>query len=419
MTMDIPRPDFRKKQQLRTVLYVGAVVIAVVAAAVFLSRLEPAAPSVPRASVWIESVSEGEMLRQVRGPGNLVPSEIRWISAQTAGRVERIIVKPGALVTADTVIVEMSNPDLLQQTEEARFALEAAEADLVDTELRLKSEQLNQRAAVGIARAEHEGALLEAEAQKELARDGIVADLDYRRAERLALQAELRLEVEEDRQAQFADMMDAQIASQQGRVNQARNTLQRRLDQVHALNVRAGVEGVLQEISVESGQRVELGSNIGRVARPDELQAELRIPETQARDVQLGQRVDVDTRNGIVEGVVARIDPAVSNGTVQVDVEFVGELPRGARPDLSVDGTIEIERLERVVYTGRPAYGQADTTIGLFKLEADGEHAVKVPVDLGRTSVNAVEIIQGLVPGDEVILSDTSSWDDYDRIRLN
>lgn len=417
--MDIPRPDFRKKQQLRTVLYSGAVLIAVVAATVFLSRLEPAAPTVPRASVWIESVSQGEMLRQVRGPGNLVPSEIRWISAQTAGRVERIVVKPGAAVTPDTIIVEMSNPDLLQQTEEARFALEAAEADLVDTELRLRSEQLDQRAAVGIAKAEHEGAILEAEARKELYRDGIVAGLDYQRAERLALQAQLRLEVEEDRQAKFAEMMEAQIASQKVRVDQAKNALQRRLDQVRALNVVAGVEGVLQEISVEAGQRVELGSNIGRVARPDELLAELRIPETQARDVQLGQRVDVDTRNGVVEGVVTRIDPAVSNGTVLVDVEFVGELPRGARPDLSVDGTIEIERLESVVYTGRPAYGQADTTIGLFKLEADGEYAVRVPVDLGRTSVNAVEIIQGLVPGDKVILSDTSSWDDYDRIRLN
>jgi HlyD family secretion protein len=417
--MDIPRPDFRRKQQVRTVIYFVAVVVAVVAATVFLSRLEPAAPSVPRASVWIEPVSEGEVLIQVRGAGNLVPSEIRWISALTAGRVERIVVKPGAVVTADTVIVEMSNPDLLQQTEEARFALEAAEADLVDTELRLRSEQFNQRAAVGIAQAEYEGALLEAEVQEELFQDGIVAGLDYQRAERLAYQAQLRLEVEQDRQAQFAETMEAQIASQQVRVNQARNVLQRRLDQVHALNVRAGVEGVLQEISVESGQRVELGSNIGRVARPDELMAELRIPETQARDVQDGQRVQVDTRNGIVEGVVTRIDPAVTNGTVQVDVEFIGELPRGARPDLSVDGTIEIERLERVVYTGRPAYGQADTTIGLFKLEADGEHAVKVPVDLGRTSVNAVEIIQGLVPGDEVILSDTSSWDDYDRIRLN
>jgi len=417
--MDIPRPDFRQKQRLRTVVYSGVAVVIVVAATVFLSRLEPAAPSVPRASVWIDTVSEGEMLRQVRGPGNLVPSEIRWISAQTAGRVERIVIKPGAVVTPDTVIVEMSNPDLLQQTEEARFALEAAEAEMVDTELRLRSEQFNQTAAVGLARADYEGARLEAEALAELVEDGIVAGLDYQRALRLAVQAQLRLEVEEDRQAQFSATMDAQIASQQVRVNQAKNALQRRLDQVHALNVMAGVEGVLQEISVEAGQRVELGSNIGRVARPDELQAELRIPETQARDVQLGQRVDVDTRNGIVEGVVTRIDPAVSNGTVQVDVELVGELPRGARPDLSVDGTIEIERLERVVYTGRPAYGQADTTVGLFKLEADGEYAIRVPVDLGRTSVNAVEILQGLVPGDEVILSDTSSWDDYDRIRLD
>jgi HlyD family secretion protein len=213
--------------------------------------------------------------------------------------------------------------------------------------------------------------------------------------------------------------MDAQLAAERARLDQARNTYQRRTDQVASLKVLAGLEGVLQEVPVEEGQRVELGTSIARVARPDDLQAELRIPETQARDVQIGQRVDVDTRNGVIEGYVTRIDPAVQSGTVLVDVELKGPLPRGARPDLSVDGTIEIERVDRAVFTGRPAYGQADTTIGLFKLAPDGEFAVRVPVQLGRTSVNAVEILQGLVPGDEVILSDTSSWEDYDRIRLN
>lgn len=417
--MDIPRPDFKQKQRFKTVLYSSAAGIVVIAATVGLSRLEPAAPSVPRASVWIDTVREGEMLRQVRGPGRLVPREIRWIPAQTAGRVERILVRPGALVEPGTVLVEMSNTDLLQQTEEARFALEAAEADLVDTELRLKSQQLDARAAVGVARAEYEGARLKAEAEGELVEEGIVAAIDFRRSELLAEQLKLRLEIEEERLNQFSATMDAQLAAQRARVDQARNLYQRRLDQIESLEVVAGLEGVLQEVQVEEGQRVELGSNIARVARPDELQAELRIPETQARDVQIGQKVEVDTRNGVIEGLVTRIDPAVQSGTVQVDVELEGPLPRGARPDLSVDGTIEIERLEQVVYTGRPAYGQPDTTIGLFKLEPDGEHAVQVPVKLGRTSVNAVEIVQGLEPGDAVILSDISSWDDYDRIRLD
>jgi len=400
-------------------IYSSAAAVVIVAAMIVLFSLEPAAPSVPRESVWIDVVSEGEMLRQVRGPGNLVPREIRWIPAQTAGRVERIIVKPGAIVEPGSVLVEMSNSDLSQQTDEARFALVAAEADFVDTELRLKSQQLDQRAAVGVARADYEGARLRADAERQLFEDGVVSEIDYRITELSVEQLGFRLEIEEERLSQFSATMDAQLGGVQARVDQARNLYERRLDQIQSLRVIAGVDGILQELQVEEGQQVTLGSNIARVARPDELQAELRIPETQARDVQIGQHVDVDTRNGIVKGMVTRIDPAVQGGAVQVDVELKGPLPRGARPDLSVDGTIEIERLENVVYTGRSAYGQAETTIGLFKLEPDGEHAVRTPVQLGRTSINAVEIVAGLLPGDEVVLSDMSSWDDFDRIRLD
>jgi HlyD family secretion protein len=417
--MDIPRPEFSRKRRLKTITWSVVIGALVIVATVFLSRLEPAAPSVPKESVWIDTVREGEMLRQVRGPGNLVPREIRWISAQTAGRVERILVRPGAAVEPDTVIVELSNTDLQQQTEEARFALAAAEADLVDTEVRLKSQQLDLKAAVGIAGAEYEGARLRAEADAKLFEDRIVAEIDYEISKLSVEQLRLRHEIEEERLSQFSSAIDAQLAGQRARVDQARNLYERRLEQISSLSVVAGVEGVLQEVPVEAGQRVELGSNIARVARPDDLQAELRIPETQARDVLIGQRVDVDTRNGIVEGVVTRIDPAVQSGSVQVDVELTGALPRGARPDLSVDGTIEIERLDSVVFTGRPVFAQSDATVGLFKIEQDGEHAVRVPVQLGRTSVNSVEIVQGLAPGDEVILSDTSSWADYDRIRLN
>ena len=417
--MDIARPELKRRKQKRRILVGAAIVVTVLLVTVVLARLEPAAPTVARASVWVDTVREGEMLRQVRGPGVLAPREIRWIAAQTDGRVERIVVRPGAVVEPDTVIVEMSNPDLVQQTEEARYAVEAAEAEFTETKLRLSSEQLDQRADVAAARAEYESARLQAEAEKELSAKGIVAVVQYRRSELLAEQRRVRLEIEEERLQQFSASMDAQTASQRARLEQERNTYQRRLDQVDSLHVRAGIAGVLQQVPVEEGQRVTLGANIARVARPDDLQAELRIAETQARDVQIGQHVDIDTRNGIVEGRVIRIDPAVQAGTVQVDVELVGELPRGARPDLSVDGTIEIERLDDVVYTGRPAYGQPHSTVSLYKLTNDGRDAIRVPVQLGRSSVNSIEIVQGLVPGEQVILSDTSAWDDHERIRLN
>jgi HlyD family secretion protein len=417
--MDIPRPEFRRQRTIKTVVYSSAVGIALIGATLALSRLEPAAPSVPRASVWIDTVREGEMLRRVRGPGNLVPREMRWVAAQTTGRVERVLIRPGALVEPETIIVEMSNPELMQQAEEAKFQLDGTEADLIDTELRIKSQQLDQRNAVEVARGDYEAAQLRVEVARQLYADNAMAELDYRLSELSVKQLERRLAIAEERLSQLAETMDAQLSSARARISQARNLYQRRLDQIESLKIRAGVDGVLQEIQVEEGQQVTLGSNIARVARPDDLQAELRIPETQARDVQIGQRVEIDTRNGLVNGFVTRIDPAAQSGTVQVDVELHGELPRGARPQLSVDGTIEIERLDRVVYTGRPAYGQADATISLFKLDPDGEYATRIPVQLGRTSVNEVEIIQGLVPGDEVILSDTSSWDDYERIQLD
>jgi HlyD family secretion protein len=417
--MDIPRPELGRRKRLKTAIYSTAAGVVVIAATVVLGRLEPAAPSVPRASVVIDSVRQGEMLRRVRGPGNLVPREIRWIAAQTAGRVDRILVRPGAAVEADTVLVEMTNTDLMQQMDEARFALEGAEAELVDTDLRLKSQLLDMRAAAGLAHAEYEGARLKTEAERTLFAEGIVSEIDFRVSELSVEQLKLKMNIEDERLEQFSETMDAQLTGARTRVSQARTVFERRRDQVDSLEVRAGADGVLQEVQVEEGQQVVLGANIARVARPDDLKAELKISETQARDVQIGQRVDVDTRNGIVEGHVTRVDPAVQNGSVQVDVEFKGNLPRGARPDLSVDGTIEIERLDDVMYMGRPVYVQADSTVGLFRLEADGEHAVRVPVQVGRTSVSEVEIVQGLAVGDQVILSDTSSFGDYERIRLN
>ena len=415
--MDIPRPENKRRKRTRQLLIGTGAVVLVLIVSIVVARLEPAAPSVTRASVWIDSVREGEMLRQVRGPGTLVPREIRWIAAQTGGRVERVIVKPGAVVQADTVLVEMTNPELLRETEEAKFALDAAQAEFDEMRLTLKSQQLDQRAALATARTDYEAARLQAEAER--AAGDVIPALTARRSELVAEQKKVRFEIETDRLAQFADTMKAQIASREAHVAQVRNAYERKQQQVDWLKVRAGSPGVVQQMLAEDGQTLTLGQNIARVARPDDLRAEISIPETQARDVQVGQTVSIDTRNGIVPGQVVRIDPAVQQGTVQVDVDLTGPLPQGARPDLSVDGTIEIERLPRVLFTGRPAYGQPNSTVGLFKLVEDGRYAVRVPVEIGRTSVNAVEIVKGLTAGDQVILSDTSAWDDNDRIRLN
>jgi HlyD family secretion protein len=415
--MDIPRPENKRRKRTRQLALGGGALLLVLIVSVVVARLEPAAPSVARASVWIDNVREGEMLRQVRGPGTLVPREIRWIAAQSPGRVEHVIVRPGAVVEANTVLIEMTNPDLLRENDEAKFALDAALADFAEMKLTLKSQQLDQRAALATARTDYEAQRLQAEAERTAG--DVIPALTVQRSELLAEQKKVRFEIETDRFAQFADTMKAQITAREAKVAQARNAYERKQQQVDWLKVRAGTAGVVQQMLAEDGQTLALGQNIARVARPDDLRAEINIPETQARDVRMGQTVSVDTRNGIVAGQVVRIDPAVQQGTVQVDVDFTGPLPDGARPDLSVDGTIEIERLPRVLFTGRPAYGQPNSTVGIFKLVDDGRYAVQVPVEIGRTSVNAVEIVKGLAVGDQVILSDTSAWADNDRIRLN
>lgn len=417
--MDISRPGYLRQKRVRQTAIAGGVVLALAAVTAVLAQLGPAAPDVARASVWVDAVREGEMVREVRGTGTLVPREIRWIATQAEGRVERIAVRAGATVQPDTVLIEMSNADLAQQTEEARYALEAARAELTETELRLHNQQLDQRAALAVAKAELESARLQAEAEKPLVDQGVVPVIQYKRSQLLTDQLKVRMDIEQERLDQFSASMNAQLASRRAHVDQARNTYQRRVEQVASLHVRAGLAGVLQQVSVEAGQRVPLGVNVARVAQPDGLQAQLRVPETQARDVQVGQSAKVDTRNGMVAGRVARIDPAVIEGSVQVDVELTGALPRGTRPDLSVEGTIEIEHLPRVVFTGRPAGAQPDSTVQLFRLAEGGHAAVRVPVQLGRASVNTVEIVQGLVPGDQVILSDTSAFDRSARIKLN
>ncbi len=415
--MDIKRPDLKQKRKRKQLIGVvsGTAVMAVLM--IILFRLEPAAPKVERSTVWIDRVQRGEFVRQVRGPGTLVPKEIRLIAATSEGRVERVLVKAGARVEPDTVLVELSNPELVRQAEEAGWSGEAAEADLRSLEAELSRELLDARAGLAVVKADQQGAQLQMEAEADLVKQGIVSRLQFRQSELRAQQLEIRVGLEQQRIQELGASIQAQLAAQQARVEQVRRLKQRREQQVADLQVRAGIAGVLQIVNVEPGEQLAPGFNVARVAQPEELIAELRVAETQARDIQMDQKVEVDTRNGVVEGRVIRIDPAVLNGTVQVDVELIGQLPSGVRPDLSVDGVIELERLEDVLYVGRPAYGQSNSTVSLFRLDGDG-NALRSPVSLGRASVNLIEVVAGLQAGDQVILSDTSAWDEHDRIRL-
>ena len=416
--MDIARPELKQRKRRRQVVIGGAILLALVAAAAGLMALGPAMPSVERSSVLVDTVKRGELLREVRGPGTLVPKEIRWIAAETSARVERVLVKPGAQVEPDTVILELSNPEVDDQLLAATAALTAAQSDLAAKRTELKSRLLDQQAAEAQARTDYETARMQAESEKSVAEKGIIPAVQYRKSLVVLEQLKYRVDIEQQRVAEFRRNISAQLAAEQARLDQLANTRELRQRQADGLKVRAGIAGVLQRVPVEEGQQVAAGNNLARVARPGDLMAELRIAETQAKDIVIGQPARIDTRNGIVDGKVLRVDPAVQNGTVQVDVELDGALPPGARPDLSVDGTIEIERLADVLYVGRPAFGQPEAEVRLFKVDADNV-AARVPVQLGRSSVNLIEIRNGLQVGDRVILSDTSAWDQSDKIRLN
>jgi len=416
--MDIARPSRKKEIRRRRIIYGVLAVAALVLITVGLNSLEPAVRGVDRSSVWTGVVERGEMLRSVRGPGSLVPVDFRWISAETDGQVEAIVVYPGAQVSADTVILELSNPSVEQAMQEAELELKACKAEYTDLEVRLDSNLLNEEAELARVKADYQSAVLDAESKRELSESGLVSDIELRRAELTAEQLTVRWDIEQLRFAKTGESHEAQLAVKRSELERRQSVYQLRRDQYSSLEVRAGIDGILQEVPVEIGQRVTPGTNLARVAKPSRLKAELRISETQAKDIEVGQVAQIDTRNGIVEGRVIRIDPSVQQGTVTVDVSLEGELPKGARPDLSVDGTIEIERLEDVLYVDRPAYGQANTRVGLYKLSADGTTAERVQVELGRTSVNTVEIVGGLAEGEEVILSDSSPWDDAERIRL-
>lgn len=416
--MDIVRPELKKKRKRKQAALATAAVLVVALLAAFVFSLDPALPEVDRDAAWIDTVERGSFTREVRGPGSLVPRVVRWIPAASGGRVERVVVKPGVAVQPDTVLVEMSNPELVQQLEEARWSAEAAQADRASLAAELERAFLDARSGLAALEADAESARLQADAEKTLSEQGVVSTIQYRQSELRAAQLETRVEFERQRVDRLDASHAAQLSAEDARVEQARRLVARRERQVEDLRIRAGMTGVLQEIAVEPGQQIQLGANVARVAQPDELIAELRVAETQAREIQLDQTVRIDTRNGIVPGRVIRIDPAVQDGTVQVDVALTGAPPPGARPDLSVDGTIELERLEDVLHVGRPANGQPESSVSLFRLVED-DIAERVRVELGRASVGRIEVAAGLNPGDRVILSDMSRWSEADRVRLN
>jgi HlyD family secretion protein len=417
--MDIQRPEsVLRQKKLRRLLYGGAVVVAVVAVSVGLSQLKPAAPTVDKSTIWVDTVKRGPMVRQVRGLGTLVPEDIRWIPAQTDVRVDEIVLRPGALVQPDSIILKLSNPELEQSMEDATLQRKAGEAELNNTKARLESDLLNQRAAAATVFSDYEQAKLDLEKKQLLNKDGLVSDMDLKVAQYKAQELEKRNQIEVERVETFKKAEQAQVAVQEAKVDELRAVEALRRKQIDALSLRAGIKGVLELVPVDVGQRYPAGTNLARVADPTRLKAQIRIAETQAKDVQIGQKAEVDTRNGVVQGRVSRVDPSVVNGTVTVDVVFNGPLPEGARADLTVDGTIELERMADVIYVGRPAFGQELSTVGLFKLIDNGQEAARVQVKLGRSSVNTIEILGGLQPGDQVILSDMSQWDRFDRIRL-
>lgn len=414
--MDIPVEP--RKKRGRYFLVAGAVVV-LAAVTVALARLEPAAPSVDRATLYIDSVVRGDLPRNVRAPGTLVPEQIRHVTAVTAGRLERIHVQPGEEVGPETVLMELNNPSVQMEALEAERALAAAQAQLVSLRSTLETQRLTQEAMVAQIRREYQDARRQAAANRELAEKNLIARNALEQSDELEAELRERVAINEEQLEVLATSVEAQIGAQENQVSRAEETLAFQRERAASMQVTAGAPGVVQDVPFEVGQWAIEGAELSQVVQPGRLKAELRVPETQARDVVIGLKAVIDTRNGLINGTVTRIDPAVQAGTVTVDVALQGEYPQGARPDLSVDGTIQIELLEDVIHMGRPSWGERGGRIGIFKLDEGGGHASRVYVQLGQTSVSAVEIRDGLQPGDVVILSDMSQYDGYDRVRIN
>ncbi len=419
--MDVPRKSAAKKRLIKRIV-IGVVLLAGVGAvSLVLARLKPAAPGVELSTLWPDTVKRGPMVRDVRGLGTLVPEETLLIPANSDGRIDKIILRPGTSVKPDSVILTMSNPELQTALLDADYAVKQAEAAYTDLRVTLEKQGLDLQATAAQVSSDWHSAQLKAERDDALVKEGLVAQVDAKISDVTAKELSTRNGIEEKRLSINQESVEAQLAAQKVKVDQLRGEYKLKQDQVEELKVRAGTEGMLQAlpVPVEEGQKVVAGTALAKVAQPKKLKAELKIAETQAKDVTFGQPASIDTRNGLVKGKVSRIDPAVLNGTVTVDVKLEGPLPDGARPDLSVDGTIELEHLDDVVYMGRPVFGQAESTVSLFKIEPDGKYADRVQVQLGRASVNTIEVRKGLNVGDRVILSDMSAYDSDERIRLN
>lgn len=417
--MDVPRHGVAKKKMIRRIALAVVVLAAIPLITLGLSKLKPAAPPVDASIPWRDTVKRGEMLRQFRGLGTLVPEEILAIPATTEGRVDRKLLLPGAPVKPDTILLELSSPELQTALIDYEWQVKKEEAGYIDLKVQLENRRLDQEAALASVRASYNQAKLTADRDKSLYDAGLTVEIRMKISQNIAEDLLNRYEIDKRRLDAGAEGIKAQLAAQQTRIEQLRAMYQLKKSQVDALKVRAGAEGVLKEVAVEVGQRVAAGTTLAKVVQPWKLKAELKIAETQMKDVAIGQPVTIDTRNGIIAGKVSRIDPAALNGTVTVDAVLLEALPKGARPDLSVEGTIEVERLTNVLYVGRPVFGQEKSMVSLFKVDADGKGATKVQVKLGRSSVSTIEILDGLKVGDQVILSDMSAWDNYDRISLN
>jgi HlyD family secretion protein len=416
--MDIARPELKRRKKIRRYIYGGVALVAVVLVTAALARLKPAAPSVDRSSIWTDTVKRGPMLREVRGLGTLVPETIQVIPAQSSGRVEKRFVLPGTAVKANTVILELSNPQLQQEALDAKYQLKGAQASYAQTKANLENQLMDKRTTAANISSQYRTAEMKKQTNEQLGKLGLTGELDVKTAEVQAEELAKENTLAQQEVQTFQDSIPAQLAVQQASVDQKQALYALKRSQLDNLKVRAGIDGVLQELDVDVGQQVTAGAVLAKVAQPTNLKASLQIAETQAKDIALGQKASIDTHNGIIPGHVMRIDPSVVNGTRTVDVKLDGSLPPGAVPDLSVEGTILIQRLADVLYVGRPVHGDPDTTVGLFKLTDGGSEAVRVPVELGRASVNTIEILKGLKVGDQVILSDMSTYDNDNRVDL-
>jgi HlyD family secretion protein len=416
--MDIQRPSNARAKKIRRIAY-GTIALMLLGGVTYaLSKLKPAAPSVDPGTIWSDTVKRGPMLREVRGLGTLVPEDIRWVAAQTDAHVDKWVLRPPAIVKPNSIIMELSDPTVQKDAVDAQYQLKGAQADYDNLKVQVNSDLMNQKATEASVQSDYQQAKIQHDVDEKLVKEGLTAQVIESLSRVKAEQLKIRMQLEAERTKIAVDSANAKLAAQQAKVEQMRALYGLKMSQVEALHVRAGIDGVLQLLPVDVGQHVTPGMNLARVADPKKLRAEVKIAETQAKDVVPGQKASIDTRNGIVNGHVSRVDPSVINGTVTVDVTIDDPLPPGARPDLSVDGTITLENLKDVLYVGRPVHGQSDSTIGIFKLTEDGSEATRVNVKLGRSSVNTIEILDGLKVGDKVILSDMSAWDNFERIRL-